>query len=315
MDASLTKIYGNQLLGEGYFIRALAYFDLARTFGAVQIFLTPTEQVADKYNKQQSPPSEVYAQVLSDLNNAENLLPLTTVRDRATRKSVWALRARLYLYNQQWAQAEADASSIIADSGNYKLVAPYNTFFTKSNTTESVFEISYSVAYPNPMYSNWKSGGNYIPNDSITGLLTNPLTGGNRNTLLATSGTRTLGVLYPQSNGTDPVYIIRIAELWLIRAEARANLGNLNGAISDLNAVRKRAGLPDSNASAPAAILSAIENERRVEFAFEPHRWFDLVRTGRASSVFNINDVNRYVFPVPAPELAADPALKQNPGY
>jgi len=314
-DATLTQAYRNQLLGEGYFVRALAYFDLARTFGGVQIFLTPTLKVADKLGKQRSTQAEVYAQVLSDLNAAEPLLPATTVRDRATQKTVWALRARLNLYLQQWAASAADAGRLIADSSNYKLVTPYNTFFTKTNTTESVFELSYSIAYPNPMFSNWKSGGNYVPNDSLRRLLTDATVGGSRSALINISGTKVLGALYPQSNGTDPVYVLRIAELWLIRAEARAQQDDLSGALADLNAVRARAGVGGSGAVSKAEVLAAIESERRVEFALEPHRWFDLVRTGRAAAVLNVTDTRRYVFPIPTPERQADPSLDQNPGY
>jgi hypothetical protein len=314
-DATLTQAYRNQLLGEGYFIRALAYFDLARTFGGVQLFLTPTLKVSDKLGKLRSTQAQTYAQALSDLNAAEPLLPATTVRDRATQKTVWALRARLNLYLQQWAAAETDAGRLIADSAIYKLVAPYNTFFTKTNTTESVFELSYSIAYPNPMFSNWKSGGNYVPNDSVRLLLTDPAVGGGRSALINISGTKTLGILYPQSNGTDPVYVIRIAELWLIRAEARAQQDDLAGALADLNAVRARAGVGVSGAVSKEEVLTAIESERRVEFALEPHRWFDLVRTGRASAVLNVTDARRYVFPIPTPERLADPTLDQNPGY
>ncbi len=200
---------------------------------------------------------------MSDLNTAETLLPATTVRDRATQKTVRALRSRLYLYLKQWPQAEADATTIIADSTNYKLVNPYNTFFTQTNTTESVFELSYSLSYPNPMYGNWKKGGNYTPNTSIVTLLQDPLQGGNRNAILLTSGTSILGNLYPLSTGTNPVYVIRIAELFLIRAEARAEQDSLTGALSDLNAVRNRAGLANSTAATQADILLAIENERQ----------------------------------------------------
>jgi hypothetical protein len=314
-DATLTQAYRNQLLGEGYFIRALAYFDLARTFGGVQLFLEPTLKVSDKLGKARSTQAETYAQALSDLNAAEPLLPATTVRDRATQKTVWALRARLNLYTRQWAQAETDAGKLIGDSANYKLVTPYNTFFTKTNTTESIFELSYSIAYPNPMFSNWKSGGNYVPNDSVKRLLTDVSTGGGRSALLNTSGTKVLGGLYPQSNGTDPVYVIRIAELWLVRAEARAEQGAVAGALDDLNAVRLRAGVGVSTAVTQEEVLAAIESERRVEFAFEPHRWFDLVRTGRAPAVLNVTDVRRFVYPIPTPERQADPGLDQNPGY
>jgi starch-binding outer membrane protein, SusD/RagB family len=313
---TLSQSYRNQLLGEAHFIRALAYFDLGRAFGGVQLFLTPTTQVSDKLGKARNSQAETYAQVLSDLDAADSLLPAgTAVRDRATQKTAVALRARLNLYLQQWPQAEADAGILIADSADYKLVTPYSYFFNNTNTTESVFELSFSLAYPNPMYSNWKAGGNYTPNDSVVTLLQNPAIGGSRSSLLLTSGTSILGNLYPLSNGTNPVYVIRIAELWLIRAEARAEQGNLSGALTDLNAIRTRAGLPNSAALTQPDILLAIENERRVEFALEPHRWFDLVRTGRAAAVLNVTDPNHYVFPIPTPELQADPSLVQNPGY
>ena len=312
---TLSQSYINQLLGEAHFIRALAYFDLGRAFGGVQLFLTPTAEASDKLGKARSTQAQTYAQVLNDLDAADTLLPTTVVRDRATQKTVWALRARLNLYQQQWSQAETDAGRIIADSADYKLVTPYSTFFNQTNTTESVFELSYSLAYPNPMYSNWKKGGNYTPNDSIITLLQNPAIGGSRSSLLLTSGTSILGNLYPLSTGTNPVYVIRIAELWLIRAEARAQQGNLTGALSDLDAVRNRAGLANSTAATQTDLLLAIENERRVEFALEPHRWFDLVRTGRAPAVLNVTDPNHYLFPVPTPELQADPSLTQNPGY
>jgi len=313
---TLSRTYRNQLLGEAHFIRALAYFDLGRAFGGVQLFLTPTTKVADKLGKPRNSQTETYAQVLSDLDAADSLLPVSAaIRDRATRLTAVALRARLNLYLQHWTQAEADAGSLIADSAEYKLVSPYNNFFNGINTTESIFELSYSLTNPNPMYGNWKLGGNYTPNDSTVSLLQDSTIGGSRSSLLLHSGTSILGNLYPLSTGTNPVYVIRIAEMWLIRAEARAQEGDLAGALSDLNAIRTRAGLPNSTAVTQSDLLLAIESERRVEFALEPHRWFDLVRTGRAAAVLNVTDPNHYLFPIPAPELQADASLTQNPGY
>ena len=313
---TLSQAYRNQLSGEAHFVRALAYFDLGRAFGGVQLFLTPTTQVADKLGKTRNSQAETYEQVLSDLDAADSLLPASAaVRDRATRRTAVALRARLNLYLRQWPQAEADAGTLIGDSVDYKLATPFSFFFDNTNTTESIFELSFSLSYPNPMYGNWKAGGNYTPNDSIVGLLQNPAIGGSRSSLLLASGTSILGNLYPLSNGTNPVYVIRIAEMWLIRAEARAQQGNLSGALGDLNAVRNRAGLPNSGAVTQSDILLAIENERRVEFALEPDRWFDLVRTGRAAAVLNVTDADHYLFPIPTPELQADPSLVQNPGY
>jgi hypothetical protein len=112
-------------------------------------------------------------------------------------------------------------------------------------------------------------------------------------------------------------YVIRTAELFLIRAEARAKKAtpDLNGALADLNAVRVRSGIAASTATTANDILLAIENERQVEFALEPQRWFDLVRTGRAPAVLSLNDANKYIYPIPGAEILANPALVQNPGY
>jgi len=121
--------------------------------------------------------------------------------------------------------------------------------------------------------------------------------------------------MYYRSPATDPTFVIRIAELYLIRAEARAQTGALTGALADLNAIRERAGIAKSTAATADQLLLAIENERRIEFALEPHRWFDLVRTGRADEVLNVTDANRLLLPVPAEQLLIDKALKQNPGY
>lgn len=111
--------------------------------------------------------------------------------------------------------------------------------------------------------------------------------------------------------------MIRTAELYLNRAEARLNKStpDIEGALSDLNQVKSRSEISNSTATTKEAILLDIENERRIEFALEPHRWFDLVRTGRASAVLKLADANKYIFPIPANEISTNPVLEQNPGY
>ncbi|SEA02421.1 SusD family protein [Arachidicoccus rhizosphaerae] len=312
---NISDKYKSQILGEAYFLRGIAYFNLARTFGNVQLFLKPTLEVSDKYGVSQSPKDEVLNQVLNDLNDAISLLPDVLNRNRATKKSAIALRSRLFLYLDNWDAAEKDASSVISDSSNYKLVYPYSLFYTSSDNSEIIFEASYSLNYPNGMYSGWKSGGNYRPNDSIISLLNDPEVGGSRKSLLTKSGNTILGNLYPSSNGTDPIPLIRVAELFLIRAEARAHLGNYVGAFSDLNKVRSRADLPNIAVSNNSIIYDYLEKEGRVEFALEPYRWFNLVRTGRAASVLNVSEAFRYLFPIPTSEIQADKSLIQNPGY
>lgn len=325
-DASFADADRNRILGEAYFIRGLSYFDLARTWGAAPIITQPTSSPADNVGIGRRPVAEVYAQALSDLEAAEPLLTETTDRYRATRKTVWALKARFYLYQKNWAKAEEYVSKLIGDN-NYALVKPYSAFFANDarGTQESVFEIFYSANEPNNHRNQWQpqtNGGTrqWAPNDAFVALVNKPDSGGNRSVLVAKDNqNRWYGNLYYRNPGTDPSFVIRIAELYLIRAEARAQLGSANdliGARSDLNAVRDRAGLTATVSTTQADILHSIEQERRIEFAFEPHRWFDLVRTGRAQAVLKITDPNKLLLPVPQDQIQIDPSLlPNNPGY
>jgi hypothetical protein len=316
----------DQFLGEAYFIRALSYFDLARGWGGVQLILTPTRLPGDHSGIKRSSLADTYAQVLSDLNKAETLLPATTNRNRATRKTVWALKARYFLYQQQWDSAASNASRIIDDAANYKLLAPYSAFFAgnAAATAESVFEIAYSVSFKNGHYNWWLPpalGGRreWAPNAQLVSLLNDAAVGGGRSALIAQTappGNLWYGKLYYRTpTGTDPAYLIRVAELYLIRAEASARLDQPEAALADINAVRARAGIAPATAGTQQALLLAIENERQLEFAFEGDRWFNLVRTGRVAAVLGLNDSNRYRFPIPADELLADKDLEPNPGY
>ena len=326
IDPSLTQAERNQLLGEAYLIRALSYFDLARTWGGVQIILTPTLSATDKDGIKRSTAAETYAQVLADLTTAEPLLAIPTAQNpiRANRETVWALRSRYHLYQKEWTLAESYATKVITNTVNYQLLKPYASFFSPASavaTRESVFELSYSATYTNGHRGQWQPPANggtrqIAPNDAFIALVNNPAIGGNRSSSVAkTSAGLWYGNFYYRSPATDPAYIIRIAELYLIRSEARAQQNKLPESLTDLNAVRDRAGLPVSTAISQADILLAIENERRLEFAFEPHRWFDLVRTGRVAAVLGLTNANSHVLPVPANELSIDKSLDQNPGY
>jgi hypothetical protein len=326
VDPNFAPGQQNQLTGEGYFIRALCYFDLARCWGGVPITLTPTTTATQKDGITRSTLAQTYAQVLSDLNTADSLMSLPTTQNpvRANKETAWALKARYYLYQQDWVDAEAYASKVIADSVNYQLLTPFNSWFQPSGaiaTKESVFELSYNATYQNSSRGYWQPPANggtrqWAPGDSVAALLTNPAIGGGRTALVAQTSTGAwYGNLFYRSPATDPSYIIRIAELYLIRAEARAQQNELTAALADLNAVRNRAGLPPDTASTQGDILLAIENENRLEFALEPHRWFDLVRTGRAGAVLGITDPNMLLFPIPVTEIQLSGGLTQNPGY
>ncbi|MBD2705535.1 RagB/SusD family nutrient uptake outer membrane protein [Spirosoma sp. BT702] len=325
-DPQLTADRKNQIQGEAYAIRALSYFDLVRGWGGVQLILKATRTPSDNTGIARSSVADTYAQVLKDLTAAEPLLGSTTSRNKITRKTVWALRARYHLYRQEWDQAETYASKIIDDATNYKLAKPYSAFYANNvaATTESIFEVAYTNSFKNGNYNWWlppalSGRREWAPNAALVTLLNDPNVGGNRKDLIAQTappGNLWYGKLYYRTPlGTDPAYIIRLSELYLIRAEARAQLGKTTTALADLNAVRDRAGSPLSQASTKDALLLAIEAERQVEFPFETDRWFNLVRTGRVATVLGITDANKYVLPVPNSEILADKSLTQNPGY
>ncbi|NBA88993.1 RagB/SusD family nutrient uptake outer membrane protein [Emticicia sp. CRIBPO] len=321
-DPLLTEALKNQIVGEAYFVRALAYFDLARTWGGVPLIVTPTSNPTQNRGIARSTTAQTYAQVLKDLETAEPLLPSTTDRFRATRKTVWALRSRYHLYQKEWAKAEEYAAKLLSDN-TFQAVKPYSAFFANDarGTQESVFEIFYSANETNTHRGQWQpqtNGGTrqWAPNDALVALLNDATKGGNRSTLVAKDNqNRWYGNLYYRTPATDPTYVIRIAELYLIRAEVRAQQDKLADALTDLNVIRSRAGISPSTAASKDAVLLDIENERRLEFALEPHRWYDIVRTGRAAQVFNVTDPNRLVLPIPSGELLIDKALVQNPGY
>lgn len=334
-DPLLTQTLKNQYVGEAKFIRALAYFDLARAWGGVQLVLEPTISLESKPKISRSTLTETYAQVQKDLEDAELLLPDAVNRIRATKRTVWALRARLHLYKKEWALAEQYATKLIDKPVDYTLLKPYSSWFASNvvGTAESIFELEYSAINPSTIRAQMQhptKGGTYryAPNDKFVQLLNDPTISGGRKALISsvTQGGVTLwfGNLYYRLPATDPAYIFRIAEMYLIRAEARAQLNNLSattGALSDLNKVRDRAEIAPSTAITKVEILLAIENERRVEFAWEGHRWFDLVRTGRAKTVLEGLDSNTKVdnhellFPIPTVQLQLDPLLTPNPSY
>ncbi len=130
------------------------------------------------------------------------------------------------------------------------------------------------------------------------------------------------------TNGTVYEYtmVLRLAEQYLIRAEAKVQTGDAT-AVNDLNAVRHRAGLADYAGSTDKnSLLAAILHERQVELFTEwGQRWFDLIRTGNVDAVMSIvtpqkggtwtTGGHQTLYPIPIADIAADPNLTQNPGY
>ncbi len=328
-DRNLTDVQRQKILGEAYFLRALSYFDLGRAWGGVPLVLQTTVDKNSGTGIGRATLEQTYAQVLADLEQAELLLPTLSVRSRASKEAVWALKARLYLYQQNWTKAEEYATLVI-NSGKARLEQPYSAFYIGKQTEESILELVYDNADRNSHANYWLTssrGGRYEwkPSASITQDLRNPAIGGSRSALIGSQVNNGTELVYGQkytkiATGEDGAFILRIAEQYLIRAEARLKKAgpDLIGALSDLNVVRKRADLQPFVTVNVQAALQAIEQERKVELAFEGHRWFDLIRTGRAEAVLGISDQNKFLFPIPNSEILADPDLgpeDQNPGY
>jgi tetratricopeptide (TPR) repeat protein len=321
----------NRILGEAYFLRALGYFDLGRLYGGVQIVLEPTVSPDSHKGTQRSSLQETYAQVLIDLNRAEELLPAGLVRSRASKYAVYALKSRLYLYLENWEQAENYATKIIEDP-SFNLVEPFSTFFQGRNTQESIFELIYSTMDRTGFWQNWLSpsdGGrhDYVPERSFVSKILNPDLGGTRKSQLkqTAEGSWDL-ILYGKQDGTSSIFLFRLAEQYLNRAEARLRKQNTDiaGSLQDLNKIKERAEVPQLDPAAsvytPVELLDEVLEERRFELGFEGFRFRDVIRFGKAAEIFGaINPIlanpQNWVFPIPNTALDNDPDLTQNPGY
>ncbi len=352
-DATATQDDRDQILGEAYFIRALNYFDLARTKGyepgrevggfnlSAIIRTEPTADLESADFRARSTNVEVYNLVLSDLNEAASLLN-GNERDAnsslfATEASVIALRARVNLYLQNWSQAESDANSALAatsktlvnsDSDGSALLAAWS----QVSHPESIFEVGFTVS----------TDGNVTGVNASLQSLTDPTRGGFFDALatqdlvdahedddarraLYAAGTfggedLTYSLKYQGTTAqdVDRAPVLRVSEMYLILAEARAEQGNTSGALNALNTLRNARGLSDYSGS---DIVDQVLRERRLEFAFEGHRFFDLKRRGLAIpkpqtplEVLPYSDF-RILAPLPTGEVADSPVLVQNPGY
>jgi hypothetical protein len=329
-STSLNAGIKNQLLGEAKFSRAFCYFYLVNLYGDVPLVLSTD------YRENAVLPRtsiiQVYQQIVTDLQESKNLLKPDYPTSDPVRPNKWAataLLARVYAYQKNWASAETQASEVI-NSGMYNLVSNLNAIFL-ANSPEAIWQL-----IPPAGFRNTSEGSTFIPTSAtarptyaLTNFLLNAFDSGDmRKTLWL--GSRILSgqtYYYPakykvRSSSTITEYnmVIRFAELYLIRAEARARQNNISGTQSDLNVIRKRAGLPNTTASTQPTLLLAIEHERQIELFTEwGHRWFDLKRTGRADPVLGVEkpgwQTTDALYPIPFSEIQKNVFLTQNPGY
>ena len=317
-----------QLSGEARQIRAFLLFNLVNLYGPVPLVLTTNYHVNQTLPR--TSVDSVYAQIINDLAYAKSNLSKGSGAEIAGYYSAVALLAKVQLYRKNYNDAEVAATEVI-NSGNYHLESNLNDVFL-AGSSETIWKMVPVV----PGFETWEAY-NFVPSRStvapkyvISNALYNSFEPADTRKQKWIGLNTVSGVSYPypykyktaRSSGvaTENYTILRLAELYLIRAEARANLNDLPGAVSDINLIRNRAGLTNTTATDKTSILLAIESERRCELFCEwGNRWFDLLRTNRADAVLpSVKpgwDKNDRFFPIPAVEIKSNPALTQNPGY
>jgi starch-binding outer membrane protein, SusD/RagB family len=316
----LTADQQSRYRGEALFIRALTYFDLTRHFGGVPLVLEPARGVGPSALVSRATQAEVYTRVIQDLEAAVPLLPNSRVQGRATRQAANALLSRVYLETGQHALARDRATTVIS-SQLYSLAPSFRSIWTTKHSAESIFELHFTVNTSNSLafwYFPATLGGRW--GFSPTTDLYNSFEVGDarRDATIRIAGTQRYGFKYFRvENGDDNVVVLRLAEMYLNRAEANARLNTDAATVrADIDVVRARAGLPPLlvTVTSQAALLNAILQERRSEFAFEGHRFFDLRRFGVAAERLSIPE-NRLLWPIPQAEMDVNENLQQNAGY
>lgn len=326
----------NHLEGETRAIRAMAHFDLLRYYGehwnmassaGIPIVQSPQE-IKDQPSR--ATVSDTYQFIISELTKSASLLD-QSVKDKSfiNLNAVNALLARIFLYKADYEKAAEYATKVIG-SNDFQILdaTKFLDIYRSKLSSESVFELLFDSqnrsGYNGATFSRTdaiRPELGYLASKNLQEFF-NSRVGDVRNSLVDFSSENNDVTILPdgrtqkyrgEASKDNSAYIIRFAEMYLIRAEA---LGNLKG-LADLNFLRLKRGLSvlsPNQVSTPTDFLNAVLNERRAELNFEGHRYFDLARTRKVKSVLKIDDF-RSIFPIPIREIIANPNLKQNPGY
>ncbi len=320
----------NNAVAEARMLRSLHYFTLLTMFGGspngfnqggqgVPIFTTPTLTAGDAAARPRATEAEVWQIIMDDVNFAVQNANVNNGIGRVNKNVANALKARFHLVRGEWAEAEAAASEVIAQT-RYSLLpgADFANIFLTKNTAETIWELQFDANNTNSIaffyYPVAQGGRNEITSSTALRDLHEP--GDLRLRVNVTTTTPTNKTLkYTRVAGEDNVQIVRLAEMYLIRAEAAARLGKGEAALADLNVIRKRAGLPELTTTDSNELVDAILRERVIEFAHEGLRWLDIRRTGRLASV-GITQEFRALWPIPEREVDTSAGIiTQNNGY
>jgi len=343
----------DRLSAECKFLRGLAYFDLARLFcqpysmgGQADQYGLPVVLVSEIGTPARDDLGTVYAQIVNDLLDAEAGLPETSVnggtdpKGWATKYAAQALLARVYLYMEEWDNAAQYATKVIDNfPGRLYTPAEYTTWDNDGVWgTDAGVEVIFEVfgAEGNSSHGNWDvisyimspdGYGDVGPSVDVKDLYEATDVRGDLFVNTADYPNDYWSLKYPGKapDGNlreDNIVVLRLAEMYLIRAEATLN-GAATGvsATSDLNAIRSQRGATEL---AGTASLNDVYTERRLELCFEGHQLFDLARTGRPLERTDFDGAMnqniplpdyRWAMPIPHQEIDANSEMVQNPGY
>ncbi|WP_461791374.1 RagB/SusD family nutrient uptake outer membrane protein [Pedobacter sp.] len=322
----------NQLLGEALFVRAYCYWNLISLFGDVPLVLTSKDYDA-VIKMGRTSISEVQTQIFADLSQAKNLLKTTypsTGRYRVNSIVVSAFLSRINTYLGRWNDALENSNEVINQSSVYSLETDLNRAFLITST-EAIWQTTTGSSSTNTF-----EGLTFIPfavatlrpTHQLQPTLLNAFTLVDKRKTSWIAGKTVSGVTYfypykykvqTNSTKTECQMMIRLAEIYLNRAEAKAYINDAT-AIDDLNRIRNRAGLASLSGLSGQSLVEAIIAERRLElFAEWGLRFFDLRRTGKLDQILTPLKPEwkstGKLFPIPESDIQAAPNLLQNPGY
>lgn len=332
----LSEPVKRQLKGEALFVHAFCHYNLLQLFGDVPLITTTNYEVNAVAARQ--PIDAVLSYIVTELREASVLLDmsyrdgknaLTTERVRPNAAAAAALLARVYMLQGNWLEAER-YSTIIINENSYQLSRDPEQVFLRSGQ-EAIWQLMSVV----PGYDSYSAAFllfNDAPHDiSVQPSLVNIFHPEDKRRhqwfSIQTDGTTTTCLPYKyrvtRTVGETREYttMLRLSEIYLVRACARSQLNNLSGAESDLNKIRERAGLSAVTGLTKIALTDSIILERRRElFCESGDRWFELKRTNAANQVLSLFKGNTWqetdqLYPVPQAEILRNPRLWQNPGY
>jgi hypothetical protein len=330
-SANVTASVKTELEGEAKFLRAFLHLYMVSLYGDIPYITTTDFTINTKVSRM--PRDQVFQQIVADLKDAQQKLQdgfgfSNGERVKPGKWAATALLARAYLYNNNWADAETQATAVINNTSLFGLVSPDQVFL--KNSREAIWQLK-----PLSSSVNTNEGNIFILTTTPTNsalraeFISAFEPGDNRRTnwvgsITAGSSTYYFPYKYKIKTGGTPLneysMVLRLGEQYLIRAEARAQQNKISEAQADINMIRTRAGLSSTAAADKASLLSAVEKERRIELFSEwGHRWIDLRRTGRIDAVMSTAKAGWLstdaLFPIPYSELLVNPNMTQNPGY